>query len=161
MIKLNFNKDLTNFDLINLSKELHLKLNGVYMKDELKTNLKNGNYILNLENHNQGGSHWVCFIKHNKSIYYFDSFGVQMPQNELDIFKQNHDNIFYSNVQIQSITSILCGYFCIAYLYCVNKFNGNIDDKILKFQKLFNWNNQKNNDKVLKLLYKQIIYNNE
>ena len=161
MIKLNFNKDLTNFDLIKISKELHLKLNMVCMRDECPKTLKNGNYILNLESHLESGSHWVCFIKHNKNIYYFDSFGVQMPQNELDIFKHNNYNIFYSNIQIQDMKSILCGYFCIAYLYCVNKFNGNIDDKIFKFQKLFNWNNQKNNDKVLKLLYKQIIYNNE
>ncbi len=36
------------------------------MKDELENNLKEGNYIINLENSNQSGSHWTCFIKDKK-----------------------------------------------------------------------------------------------
>ncbi len=155
MIKLNFNKDLTNLEIQNICNQLNIKLNGIFMKDELKTNLKNGNYIINLQNHNQSGSHWLGFYKSKNNIYWFDSFGVQMPQNEFNIFKQEHDNIYYSNVQIQDMKSILCGYFVIAYLYFVNKMKGKIENRIYQYQKLFNWDNQKGNDKILESLFKQ------
>jgi hypothetical protein len=47
-----------------------IKLNGIYMKDELPSYLKEGNYIINLQNHDESGSHWTCFIK-DKIIYIF------------------------------------------------------------------------------------------
>ena len=33
------------------------------MKDELKPPLAQGNYIINLQNHDENGSHWTCFVK--------------------------------------------------------------------------------------------------
>ena len=54
---------LTNSDLYSICIKLKIKLNGIYMKDELEDNLKEGNYIINLENSNQSRSHWTCFIK--------------------------------------------------------------------------------------------------
>jgi len=39
------------------------------MKDEINlNNLKNGNYIMNLQNHDQEGSHWCAFIKKGKEL---------------------------------------------------------------------------------------------
>ncbi len=96
MKNLNFKKDLTNYDIMNICNELDIKLNGIYMKDELRPNLKDGNYIINLQNHNQQGSHWCSFYKSKNNIYWFDSFGCQMPQDEMEIFQQEHDNIYYS-----------------------------------------------------------------
>jgi len=39
---------LTNSDLYSICIKLKLKLNGIYMKDELLSYLKEGNYIINL-----------------------------------------------------------------------------------------------------------------
>ena len=80
MIKLDFNKDLTNFQIQNICNQVGIKLNGIYMKDELSSNISNGNYIINLQNHNQAGSHWVCFLKSKNNIYWFDSFGCPPTQ---------------------------------------------------------------------------------
>ena len=105
MIKLDFNKDLTNFQIQNICNQVGIKLNGIYMRNECPKTLANGNYIFNLES----ASHWVCFLKSKNNIYWFDSFGCPPMQNEVNIFKQNHYNIYYSSVQIQAIKSILCG----------------------------------------------------
>ena len=54
---------LTNFDLDDISEHYGFPLNGVVMKDELKT----GNYIVNLESSTQGdGTHWLCAVVRGK-----------------------------------------------------------------------------------------------
>ena len=83
---------LSNSDLYSICIKLELKLNGIYMKDEIPSDLKEGNYI-NLENKNQSGSHWTCFIKSKNNIYYYYSFGVVPPQNIYDISLKNCLNI--------------------------------------------------------------------
>ncbi len=72
-----------------------------------------------------------------------------MPEEEMEVFKHNNYNIYYSKVQIQDMDSILCGYFCIGFLFCVNRLMGSILNRIKAFQKKFNFNNQVNNDKIL------------
>ncbi len=87
-----------------------IKLNGVYMKDELNlNNLKNGNYIMNLQNHDQEGSHWCAIVKKGKELYYFDPFGEFAPENEQQIFIQQHDFVHYSKYQVQNVKSKYCG----------------------------------------------------
>ncbi len=60
---------LTNSDLYSICIKLKLKLNGIYVKDVLPSDLKEGNYIINLQNHDEPGSHWTYFIK--DKIKYF------------------------------------------------------------------------------------------
>ena len=60
---------LSNSDIYAICLKLKLKLNGIYMKDELKAPLSEGNYIINMQNHNESGSHWTCFIKDKNYIY--------------------------------------------------------------------------------------------
>ena len=67
---------LSNSDLISICIKLKIKLVGVYMKDELNSDLKQGCYIINLQNHDENGSHWTAFIKDKNDIFYYNSFGV-------------------------------------------------------------------------------------
>ena len=108
---------LTNSDIysICIKLKLKLKLNGIYMKDELKPPLAQGNYIINLQNHDENGSHWTCFIKDKNNIYYYDSFGVVMPQNQYDIFKLESDNIYHTTSDHQNIDSTSCGWFVLPF----------------------------------------------
>ncbi len=59
---------LTNSDLYSICIKLKSKLNGIYMKDELPNDLKDENYIINLQNHDESGSHWTCFIKSKNDV---------------------------------------------------------------------------------------------
>ena len=57
----------------------NIDLTGIYMINDFDFN-KNGNYILNLDNDDRGGTHWVACIINNKYIFYFDSFGYKPPE---------------------------------------------------------------------------------
>jgi hypothetical protein len=55
--------------------------------DELEGNTPKIGAVINLDTHNQSGSHWVAFYANLKTntIYYFDSF-AKTPQKRLKIF---------------------------------------------------------------------------
>ncbi len=114
---------LSNSDLYSICIKLKLKLNGIYMKDEIPTDL----------NSYENGSHWTCFIKDKNNVYYYDSFGVVMPQNAYDIFVKNVDDIFYVDKNDQFLDSTSCGWWCIAFLYFMNTTKGNMLDRMKKF----------------------------
>ena len=67
------------------------------MRDEL-TNLSKytKNIIMNLEDNNGNGSHWVC-IYNNQAKYYFDSYGLPPP---VEVMKFLHNGA-YQTFQVQ------------------------------------------------------------
>lgn len=63
------------------------------MRDECpKTNLKNGLYVINIKD-DGNGTHWTGFIKQRNNVYYFDSYGIIMAQDQHDIFLNENANI--------------------------------------------------------------------
>ena len=48
---------------------------GVFARDELPQSLLNGGYIINIDNKNQRGQHWVAVWIEETSIEFMDSFG--------------------------------------------------------------------------------------
>jgi hypothetical protein len=148
---------LTNFDIENICHTLKLPLNGAFMKDQinLKT-LKNGNFIMNLQNHDEGGSHWTAFIKKKNHIYYSDSFGCLPPQNEVNVFQMQGDKTFYNNTVLQHIDSDMCGYFSILFLYVMNQ-KGTVKQKYKKYVALFNKLDTKVNDQILRDIFQHLV----
>ena len=66
--------------------------------DKLKNKgIKKIGFVLNLDNHNQSGSHWVgVFVNLEKyQIYYFDSVGIK-PENRVTEFNKKVYNYFIS-----------------------------------------------------------------
>jgi len=153
---------LSNSDLYSIAIKLKIKLVGIYMKDELKSPLAQGNYIINLQNHDEGGSHWTAFIKDRNDIYYYDSFGVVPPQNLYDVFKIDSHNIYYLdqlNRRDQNIDATSCGWWCIAYLYYMTNSKGPMLDRMKKFEKKFNKDTKQNEIDLKKYISK--IYLNK
>ena len=147
---LDFNHELSNVEITDICNRLGIKLNGIYMRDELtKSKLRNGNYIINLDSAGGNGTHWTAFIKHNKNIYYCDSFGVQPPQEEITVFHQNQDHIFFNDTHMQDIKSVMCGYYCIAFFLFMKVNKQNIRQKLIRYSKLFT-KNTKQNDNLIK-----------
>jgi len=146
-----FKKELSNFDIIDICKKMKIPLVNVIAKDEEMLLHKNGNYIINLENHNQRGSHWTALIMTKKDCLYMDSFGQPPPQEVEDFLKDKYkkETITYNTMIIQDMKSTYCGYFCISFLksYKENKRKGLL--KNLKiWQNLFSTETNKN-DKLL------------
>ena len=151
-----FKKELSNFDIIEICKERKIPLINVIAKDEEMLLKKNGNYIINLQNHNQKGSHWTALIMTKTDCIYMDSFGQPPPQEVEDFLKNKYkkENITYNTMIIQDMKSTYCGYFCIAFLKS-NKENKNkgLLQKLKIFQNIFSSDTNKNDKLLEKYFY--------
>ena len=116
------NKPLTNFQLIDTVKELKIPhFRGVFMRNDLpRRPLKRECGILNLDGVSGRGTHWVCWYKNNDN-FYFDSFGVQ-PPNELIEYLSSP--IFYNTEKIQPDGEVICGHLCLYVLYRLSRDEG-------------------------------------
>ena len=108
---------LTNFE-IREYYENEPRFNGVYSRNNLPKIIKNGGYIINLDEYEDIGTHWIALYVKNNEVIYFDSFGVEHIPQEIPIESNlpgNKDiktNIF----RIQAYNSIMCGNFCIGFI---------------------------------------------
>ena len=61
-------------------------------------------------------THWIALYVNTENITYSDSFGVEHITQEIAklIGKKNVKTNIY---RIQAYDSIMCGYFCIGFLY--------------------------------------------
>ena len=49
---------LSNFDIDSIAKSLDIKIDGIFMKNEMNFERQNGNYIINLDDSGNDGTHW-------------------------------------------------------------------------------------------------------
>ena len=72
------------------------RFNGVFSRDNLPNKIKDGAYVVNLDEYHDIGTHWVALHVNNKTVTYFDSFGIEhIPKeikNLLMIYKNNKYN---------------------------------------------------------------------
>ena len=105
---------LTNFE-IKSYYENEPRFNGVYPRDNLPKTIKNGAYVINLDEYADVGTHWIALYVENNEITYFDSFGVEHVHKEIKRFIK-HKSIKTNIFRIQADNSIMCGYFCIGFI---------------------------------------------
>ena len=72
---------LTNFE-IQKYYQYEPRFNGVYSRDNLPE-IKDGGYVINLDEYSDIGTHWVALYVNNNSVTYFDSFGVEHIPKEI------------------------------------------------------------------------------
>ena len=73
---------LTNFE-IKEYYENKSRFNGVCSRDNLPKTIKNGAYVINLNEYEDVGTHWVVLYAKNNEIAYFNSFGVEHVPKEI------------------------------------------------------------------------------
>ena len=98
---------LTNFEI----KEYHEnepRFNGVYSRDHLPKTIKNGAYVINLDEYAYVGRYWIALYVKNNGVIYFDSFGFEHFPKEIKRFI-GHQNIKSNIFRIQADNSIMCG----------------------------------------------------
>ena len=59
------------------------KFNGVYSRDNLPSKMKDGAYLMNLDEYSDIGTHWIALYVKNNDITYFDSFEVEHIPKEI------------------------------------------------------------------------------
>lgn len=113
------NRSLTDQDIISFIKKIKLKhFRGVFMRDKLpKTPRKIECGIINLDNYDGPGTHWVSYYKNESSTIYFDSFGNLQPPWEFVKYIGSKSKIIYNHKQYQTYNTFNCGHLCLEFLY--------------------------------------------
>ena len=76
------------------------RFNGVYSRDNLPK-IKDGAYIINLDEYSDIETHWVALYVNNNSVTYFDSFGVEHIPKEIKTFIGRSLSITRNNFRMQ------------------------------------------------------------
>ena len=105
---------LTNFKIQKYYQN-EPRFNGVFSRDNLPRKIKDGAYVINLDEHADTGTHWIALLCNRNEIVYFDSFGVDHIPEEIKKFIGNK-NIKAIIFRVQGNDSIMCGYFCIGFI---------------------------------------------
>ena len=105
---------LTNFEIQKYYQK-EPRISGVYSRDNLPK-IKDGTYVINLDEYSDIGTHWVALYVSNNDVTYFDSFGIEHIPKEIKTFVGNK-NIKANIFRIQAYDSIMCGYFCIEFMF--------------------------------------------
>ena len=73
------------------------RFNGVFSRNNLPKKIKDGAYVINLDEYADVGTHWIALFCKRNEIVYFDNFGVEHVPEEIKEFVRNKNrkaNIF-------------------------------------------------------------------
>ena len=117
-------------DWVDKLKIKHFR--GVLSRDGLPRAIKKKCGIINLDDIQGPGTHWVCYrnldsVVGKPVVEYFDPFGLIMPNEVLEYFCTARKQIIYSIDEIQNRSTVLCGYWCLYYLYERQRGNSILD----------------------------------
>jgi len=147
------NNVLSDGEIIEILKKQKIKINGIYMKNDLPSKLRKGYYIINLQSSTEGfGTHWCSFYYDKKQSYYFDSYGFIAP---LEV----HNKIipyYYNDKDIQDLYSTACGFYSLAFVIFMDRYANKEQDKkevYASFVNLFTDDTKKNEKTLYHILY--------
>ena len=91
------------------------RFNDAFSRNNLPKEIKDGAYIINLDEYADEGMHWIALFCNRNEIVYFNSFCVEHVPEEIKKFignKNTKANIF----RLQVNDSVMCGYFCKGFI---------------------------------------------
>ena len=104
-------------EIDNYARSIIPNFIGVFNRERLPylSKYKNVAFIVNLDDLEGKGTHWVAIRKNKKYIYYFDSFGNLPPPNEITKMAKNF-KLYYNTTNLQSFDLTNCGKLSIEFL---------------------------------------------
>ena len=146
--------------LINFEMHRHFKneprSNGVFSKNNLPKKVKNGVYVINLDEYADLGTHWIALFCNKNEIVYFDSFGVEHIPEEIKEFVDRpsssapqNKNMKTNILRVQANDSVMYGYFCIEFIDFMLA-----GEKLTDFTNLFSPHDFKKNDHIILTYFK-------
>ena len=101
--------------------------------------------IINTDQSNKPGDHWIAIVLTEKHAYYFDSFGLGIVDQQIRQFLlPRYSSIIFNSLCIQHILSDKCGYYCIYFVQNVHN-----NKSYYKFLSHFMIDNLKQNDCIV------------
>ena len=119
------------------------RFNGVYSRNNLPKKIKDGAYVINLDEYADVDTHWIALSCNRSEIVYLDSFGIEHVPQEIKEFVENK-NIIAHIFRVQANNSIMCGYFCIGFIDFMLA-----DKKVTDFTNMFSPYDFEKNDNII------------
>ena len=138
---------LKNFEIQKYYK-IESRFNGVFFKKNLPKKIKDGAYVINLDEYADVGTHWIALFCSRNEVVYFDSFGVEHVSEEIKEFIGNK-NIKTNIFRVQANDSVMCGYFCIRFIDFMLA-----GKKLTDYTNLFSPHDFKKNDNIILSYFK-------
>ena len=90
------------------------RFNGVFSRNNIPR-IKDGTYVINLDDKKNKGTHWVLTFIDRKKAVYFDSLGIEyIPQKVLNKIKDK--SIIHNIYRIQHNNYVMWGFYCIVFI---------------------------------------------
>ena len=105
---------LTNFEIQKYYQN-ELRFNDVFSRNNLPKKIKDGAYVINLDEYADVGTHLIALFCNGNQIIYFKLFDVEHVPKEIKEFIGNK-NIKANIFLVQANNSRMCGYFCIGFI---------------------------------------------
>ena len=105
---------LTNFEIQKYYQN-EPRFNGVFSRNNLPKKIKDGAYVINLDEYADVGTHWIALFCNRNEIVYLDSFGVKHVPQEIKKSVGNK-NIKANIFGVQANDSVMSGYFWIGFI---------------------------------------------
>ena len=113
---------LTNFEIQKYYQN-EPRFNGVFSINNLPKKIKDGAYVINLDEYADVGTHWIALFYNENDTAYFDNFGVEhVPEEIKEFFNRplssasQNKNIKANIFRLQANHSVMCGYFYIGFI---------------------------------------------
>lgn len=94
---------------------------GVFSLDTIPRFIENGMLISNTAPSNAPGVHWVAMIVFDRIGFYFDSYGEPPKEPFERLLNNSSDEWFFNSTQLQSVSSTVCGQWCIDFIKYIVK----------------------------------------
>jgi len=136
-----------------LANRMGLPVVWIGNKDNLPDKLKQGAYIVNLQDDEDAdgndlpGTHWTAFVVTDEGAAYSDSFGFP-PPSQVQQFLRPLRPYSYTSTQIQNIQSGHCGRYALFFIHFLLTHKGGMESRIDAYMDLWSAN-PKNNLKLL------------
>ena len=140
---------LTNFEIIKYY-ENESRFNGVYSRDNLPNKIKDGAYVINLDEYSDIGTHWIALYLKINDVTYFDSFGVEHIPKEIKASINRPSSSALQNRNIKTkifriqAYDLMCGYLCIGFISFMFK-----GKSLAEYTNLFSPNDFTKNDNFI------------
>ena len=79
---------LTNFEIQSCYQN-EPRFNDVFSRNNLPKIIKDGAYVINLDEYADVGTHWIDLFYNRNDIVYFNSFGAEHVSEEIKEFAGN------------------------------------------------------------------------
>ena len=102
---------LTNFEIQKYYQN-EPRFNGVFSRNNLPEKIKDGAYVINLNEYADVGTHWIALFCYRNEIVYFNNFDVSKEIKKIVGNKNIKANLFW----LQANNSVMCSYCCIGFI---------------------------------------------